>query len=202
MTQAKQTVPHFYLQRDCGMERVLAALETDRGESPAAVSVTHHILRAVGVALERYPELNVQLLPGGLRDLDSIDVGLAVDTGDTLLTPVVRGIAGADVPTVARLTGELVTRARERRLAAADLEGGAITVSNLGMLGVDGFTAIINPPQVMILAVGAIRERLSLQDGEPVQTRYCSLSLACDHRVINGAAGARFLGAICEALEG
>jgi pyruvate dehydrogenase E2 component (dihydrolipoamide acetyltransferase) len=200
MTRAKQTVPHFYLQRDCGMERVLAALEAD-GAGGEPVSVTHHILRAVGVALERFPELNVQLLPGGVRNLDSVDVGLAVDTGDSLLTPVVRGLAGADVHSVARRARELVSRTRERRLEAADLEGGAITVSNLGMLGVDSFTAIINPPQVMILAVGAIRERLSLRDGEPVMSRYCSFSLACDHRVVNGAAGARFLGAVCEALE-
>lgn len=200
MTLAKQTVPHFYLQRDCGMEQVLAALE-GRGADAEPVSVTHCILRAVGVALERYPALNVQLLAGGVRELDSVEVGLAVDTGDSLLTPVVRGIAGADLESVARAVRDLVSRTRERRLEAADLEGGAITVSNLGMLGVDSFTAIINPPQVMILAVGAIRERLSLHDGEPVMTRYCSLSLACDHRVINGAAGARFLSAVCEMLE-
>jgi pyruvate dehydrogenase E2 component (dihydrolipoamide acetyltransferase) len=200
MTLAKQTVPHFYLQRDCDMELVLTALQ-GRGADAEPVSVTHHILRAVGVALERYPALNVQLLPGGVRELDSVEVGLAVDTGDSLLTPVVRGIDGADLESVARTARDLVSRTRERRLEAVDLEGGAITVSNLGMLGVDSFNAIINPPQVMILAVGAIRERLSLRDGEPAMTRYCSLSLACDHRVINGAAGARFLGAVCEVLE-
>tara|TARA_B110000908_G_scaffold134018_1_gene158311 strand:- start:472 stop:1236 length:765 start_codon:yes stop_codon:yes gene_type:complete len=201
MTLAKQTIPHFYLHRDCSMDSVLAAQVALREQSGAAITVNHLLVHAVAAALREYPELNVNVLPGGIRDLDSIDVAIAVDTGESLLTPLVRDIGDADIARVAELAGEVVARTRDKKLTATDLEGGAITVSNLGMLGIDSFTAIINPPQVMILAVGAVREKLVLKDGKPETERYCALSLACDHRVINGAAGASFLAAICRNLE-
>ena len=201
MTQAKQTIPHFYLQRNCAMNSVLAALGGLREQSGQGVTVNHLLVHAVATALRDFPELNVNVLPGGIKDLDTVDVSIAVDTGDSLLTPVVRDIGNADIGKVAELAGDVVERTRNRQLTAGDLEGGAVTVSNLGMLGVDSFTAIINPPQVMILAVGAIQEQLVLQDGQPEMSKFCSLTLACDHRVINGAVGARFLAAICESLE-
>ena len=201
MTLAKQTIPHFYLHRDCSMDSVLAAQVALREQSGASITVNHLLVHAVAAALREYPELNVNVLPGGIRDLDSIDVAIAVDTGESLLTPLVRDIGDADIVRVAELAGEVVARTRDKKLTATDLEGGAITVSNLGMLGIDSFTAIINPPQVMILAVGAVKEKLLLKDGKPETERYCALSLACDHRVINGAVGARFLAAICRNLE-
>ncbi len=201
MTLAKQTIPHFYLQRDCNVEPLLAKLDSLRTDGGVKITVNHLLLRAVASALRLHPELNLNMLPGGVRDLPSIDVAVAVDTGDSLLTPVVRDIGDADILRIAELAGEVVDRARSGQLTQSDIGGGAITVSNLGMLGVDTFTAIINPPQVMILAVGAIREGLALINGQPASTRYMSLTLACDHRVINGAQGARFLAAICEDLE-
>ncbi len=201
MTLAKQTIPHFYLQRDCAMDPALAHLAAIREESGHAVTVNHLLVHAVARALGEYPELNVNVLPGGIRDLETIDVSIAVDTGESLLTPVVRDLGGADIATVAERAGQVVQRTRDRQLEAGDLDGGAVTVSNLGMLGVDSFTAIINPPQVMILAVGAVSQRVVINNGKPESERYCALTLACDHRVINGAAGARFLGSICEAME-
>ena len=201
MTLAKQTIPHFYLHRDCPMDAVLAAQAALREQTGTKITVNHLLIHAVAASLREYPELNVNVLPGGIRDLETIDVAVAVDTGDSLLTPLVRDIGDADVARVAELAGELVARTRDKKLTAADLEGGAIAVSNLGMLGVDSFTAIINPPQVMILAVGSIQEKLVLKDGKPETERYCALSLACDHRVINGAAGAKFLAAICQNLQ-
>lgn len=198
MTLAKQTIPHFYLQRDCPMDQALAALEQVKEKG---VTINHLLVRAVAAALDEFPELNVNVLTGGIRDLDTIDVAIAVDTGESLLTPVLRDIGGADLGTIAEMAGDVVERTRSNRLAPGDLEGGAITVSNLGMLGVDSFTAIINPPQVMILAVGGVQERVVLRDGKAEAARFCSLTLACDHRVINGAAGARFLAAICQNLS-
>jgi pyruvate dehydrogenase E2 component (dihydrolipoamide acetyltransferase) len=201
MTLAKQTIPHFYLQRNCSMDGVLAAQAALREQLGAMITVNHLLVHAVAAALREYPELNVNVLPGGIRQLETIDVAIAVDTGDSLLTPLVRDIGDADIGRVAELAGEVVARTRDKKLTMADLQGGAVTVSNLGMLGVDSFTAIINPPQVMILAVGAVQEKLVLKDGKAEAARYCSLSLACDHRVINGAAGAKFLAAICANLE-
>jgi pyruvate dehydrogenase E2 component (dihydrolipoamide acetyltransferase) len=110
-------------------------------------------------------------------------------------------IGESTLSAVAEASAKLVERTRNKQLNAADLDGGAITVSNLGMLGVTSFTAIINPPQVMILAVGAIQERVIFKDSKPALAQFCALTLACDHRVINGAAGAKFLAAICESME-
>ncbi|TDG13319.1 2-oxo acid dehydrogenase subunit E2 [Seongchinamella unica] len=201
MTLAKQNIPHFYLQRDCTMEAPLAALDALREQSSAPVTINHLLVHAVAGALRAYPSLNINVLPNGIRELDSIDIAIAVETGDSLLTPVIRDIGEADITRIAQLSAEVVARTRNKELTAQDLEGGAITVSNLGMLGVDSFTAIINPPQVMILAVGGIRQRVVLDNGQVTAERFCSLSLACDHRVINGATGARFLAAICEGLD-
>lgn len=201
MTFAKQTIPHFYLHRDCAMDNVLAALESSRAESGVSITVNHVLIHAVAQALEEHPELNLNVSPNGIKQLDSTDVAIAVDTGDSLLTPVVKGIGGSTLSAVAEAATKLVQQTRNKQLSADDLNGGAITVSNLGMLGVTSFTAIINPPQVMILAVGAIGERVILEDGKPVHARFSALTLACDHRVINGAAGARFLAAICESVE-
>ncbi len=201
MTQAKQTIPHFYLQRDCFMESALGSLDALREKSGQPVTVNHLLVSAVARAMGAFPEMNINVLPGGIRDLETIDVSIAVDTGDSLLTPVVRDIGDATIEEIAERAAAIVARTRDNKLAAGDLDGGAITVSNLGMLGVDSFTAIINPPQVMILAVGGLQDRVVLREGKPASARYCSLTLACDHRVINGAAGARFLAAVCDAME-
>jgi pyruvate dehydrogenase E2 component (dihydrolipoamide acetyltransferase) len=201
MTHAKQTIPHFYLQRDCAMDNALVSLEAARAGSGVSLTVNHILIHAVAQALQKHPELNLNVLPQGIRQLDSTDVAIAVDTADSLLTPVVRNIGKADLPVVAAAAAELVERTRNKQLSAGDLDGAAITISNLGMLGVTSFTAIINPPQVMMLAVGAIQERVILKDGKPQLAHFCALSLACDHRVINGAAGARFLAEICETVE-
>lgn len=202
MTLAKQTIPHFYLQRDCDMGGVKAWLDAASAESGTAVTVNHLLVYAAARALRQYPELNLNVLPKGVQRLATADVAIAVDTGSSLLTPVVRDIGGASPADVAAASRSVVERARNRQLNPGDLDGAAITVSNLGMFGVTSFTAIINPPQVMILAVGAIQERVIFREGQPAVGQFCSLTLACDHRVINGAAGARFLAAVCQELEG
>jgi len=201
MTLAKQTIPHFYLHRDCAMDNLLASLQSARAEPGVSITINHVLVHAVAQALEKHPQLNLNVFPNGVRQLDSTDVAIAVDTGDSLLTPVVRNIGEAALPAVAEAAANLVERTRNKQLSPGDLDGGAITVSNLGMLGVTSFTAIINPPQVMILAVGAIQERLVLNDGKPELAHFCALTLACDHRVINGASGARFLAEVCKTME-
>lgn len=201
MTIAKQTIPHFYLQRDCKMGNVPAFLGSARTKSGVSISLTHLLVQSVAGALEKYPELNLNVFPGGIRKINSTDVAIAVDTGDSLLTPVVRDIGKAELSIVAETAAAIVARARNKQLNSGELDGGAITVSNLGMMGVTSFTAIINPPQVMILSVGAIQERVVLREEKPEIERYCELTLGCDHRVINGAAGARFLAHVCETIE-
>lgn len=201
MVMAKQTIPHFHLHRDCPMDAALARLAEHRQNGLPALTVNHLLLQAVAQALGKHPALNLNVRGGSVETLSSIDVALAVDTGETLLTPVIRNLGDATLAQIAEASGNAVERSKKGGLTSADLQGGAITVSNLGMLGVTSFTAIINPPQVMILAVGAVQERLVMRDGSPAVERFCALTLACDHRVINGAAGARFLADICAALS-
>jgi len=200
MVMAKQTIPHFHLHRDCPMDAALARLAQLREGGQAGITVNHLLLQAVARALGKHPSLNLNVRGGSVETLNSVDVALAVDTGETLLTPVIRDIGEATLAQIAEAAGAAVQRCKAGKLTASDLQGGAITVSNLGMLGVTSFTAIINPPQVMILAVGTVQERLVLRGGAPAVERFCALTLACDHRVINGAAGARFLADVCAAL--
>jgi pyruvate dehydrogenase E2 component (dihydrolipoamide acetyltransferase) len=201
MVLAKQTIPHFHLHRDCAMDNALAHIEHLRGESATPVTINHMLLYAVARALQEHPQLNVNVTNSGIEQLASIDVAVAVDNGDTLLTPVIRDIGHKSLADIATTASGVVERTRGGRLSSGDLQGGAITISNLGMLGVTSFTAIINPPQVMILSVGAIQERVVLADGVAAIASFCALTLACDHRVINGASGARFLADICEVVE-
>lgn len=200
MVMAKQTIPHFHLHRDCPMDAALNRLAELRESGQTGITVNHLLLQAVAQALGKHPALNLNLRGGAVETLGSIDVALAVDTGETLLTPVIRDIGNATLAQIAEAAGAAVQRCKTGKLAASDLQGGAITVSNLGMLGVTSFTAIINPPQVMILAVGSVQERLVMREGSPAVERFCALTLGCDHRVINGAAGARFLADVCGAL--
>ena len=200
MVMAKQTIPHFHLHRDCPMDQALAALARHRQAGLSTLTINHLLLNAVAQALGKHPALNVNVRGGSVETLNTIDVALAVDTGETLLTPVIRDIGEATLAQIAEAAGNAVERCKKGGISSADLQGGAVTVSNLGMLGVTSFTAIINPPQVMILAVGGLQERLVMRDGSPAVERFCALTLGCDHRVINGAAGARFLADVCAAL--
>lgn len=200
MVMAKQTIPHFHLHRDCPMDQALAALARHRQDGVPTLTINHLLVKAVAQALGKHPALNVNVRGGSVETLNTIDVALAVDTGETLLTPVIRDIGEATLAQIAEAAGNAVERCKKGGISSADLQGGAVTVSNLGMLGVTSFTAIINPPQVMILAVGGLQERLVMRDGSPAVERFCALTLGCDHRVINGAAGARFLADVCAAL--
>jgi pyruvate dehydrogenase E2 component (dihydrolipoamide acetyltransferase) len=200
MVMAKQTIPHFHLHRDCPMDQALAALARHRQDGLSTLTINHLLLNAVAQALGKHPSLNLNVRGGSVETLNTIDVALAVDTGETLLTPVIRDIGEATLAQIAEAAGNAVERCKKGGISSADLQGGAVTVSNLGMLGVTSFTAIINPPQVMILAVGALQERLVMRDGSPAVERFCALTLGCVHRVINGAAGARFLADVCAAL--
>ena len=201
MVLAKQTIPHFYLRSECRMDCTLAKITDLMAQSERRISVNDAIIAAVGHALSTTPELNLRFEADNVVQLSSIDVSIAVDTGESLLTPVLRDLGSRTLQELSSETAEMIARCKENRLLPADLEGASITVSNLGMLGITDFTAIINPPQVMILAVGAVEKRIIAENDTPQVASLCTLTLACDHRVINGAAGARFMGEIKRYLE-
>jgi pyruvate dehydrogenase E2 component (dihydrolipoamide acetyltransferase) len=200
LTQSKQTTPHFYLRAGVQVDE-LAAVRSRLADAGVRVSVNDLVVRAVALAHTRVPEMNVIWTPDAVRSFTSVDVAVAVSSDRGLLTPVLRGVDQMAVPVLARTTRELVDRARSGALRQHELEGGTITVTNLGMFGVEEFTAIINPPQSAILAVGAARPEPAVHDGELVVRSVMRVVLAVDHRPVDGTVAARWLQSFVQLLE-
>lgn len=198
--EVKPGVPHFYLTVDLEMD---AALQI-RAEAKALetkISVNDLVVKAAAVALRRYPRLNQQFAGDRLLQLTNVDIGVAVAIEDGLITPVIRD---ADQKGLAQLGAEvrdLADRAKRRALKPEEYTGGSLTVSNLGMYGIDSFVAIINPPQAAILAVGAVEPKAVVRDGQIVVRQMMSVTLSGDHRVIDGAVGAEYLKELRSLLE-
>ena len=203
LVEAKQTIPHFYLATEIEVSRLQERRER-RNAEPARprITLTHLIVAAVARALARHPEVNRVWQNDGFDDLDSIDVGVAVHTGQGLLVPVLRGADAMPLDALAREMGALVKRAGAMALTPRDVGGGAITVSNAGMHGVTWMTSIINPGQAAILGVGSERKvfRPDAQ-GAARLAREVGVVLSCDHRVLDGVRALAFLNEVRAALE-
>lgn len=198
---AKREVPHFYVTRSAEVS-ALNGLRREMNALGPKLTVNHFILKAVGRALLAVPEANRIWRDEALFGLRGSDVGMVVDTPDGLLIPVVRNVGHTALDRLSGEAGSLSERARAGRLAREDLEGGAVSVSNLGMAGVESVAPIISPPQSAILGVGAVSELFRPDGaGAPVLRRELVLTLACDHRVFDGMVAARFLEAIVHGLE-
>ena len=194
MVQAKAPVPHFYLTTVVSMDRAWEFREEwNRIEGHPKVSVTDLIVKASALALVRHPEVNASFRGESIRIYRQVHIGIAVALDQGLLTPVLRECQSKTLARIAVESGELAARARAKRLKASELSGATFTVSNLGMFGIDEFSAIINPPEGAILAVGAVREEPVVEDGRIRAGRRVRLTLSCDHRVMDGAMGAQFL---------
>jgi pyruvate dehydrogenase E2 component (dihydrolipoamide acetyltransferase) len=203
LTAAKQQVPHFYLAVDAEMSAVVALrAQLNASQSRQRLTLNHFVLAAVGQALEAMPEINCVWTDEGILSLSSSDVGMAVSTEKGLLVPVLRGVGRRSLGGIAEQAGELIGRAQAGRLSSADMQGGAITVSNAGMHDVTYMTSIINPGQSMILGVGSIREVFRPDDnGQPVIRREMGMVLSADHRVLDGVTGLKFLKLVVHALS-
>jgi pyruvate dehydrogenase E2 component (dihydrolipoamide acetyltransferase) len=201
LTQSKQTVPHFYLSLDCRLDELLKARERINAASPKdgpkayKVSVNDFVIKALALALQRVPNANVTWTDGGMLKHRHSDVGVAVAVEGGLFTPVIRH---AELKTLAEISNEmkdLAERARKRRLAPHEYQGGTTSISNLGMYGITSFDAVINPPHATILAVGAgIKQPVVVGDKVEIAT-IMNCTLSCDHRAVDGALGAELLGA-------
>ncbi|MBK9032773.1 MAG: pyruvate dehydrogenase complex dihydrolipoamide acetyltransferase [Myxococcales bacterium] len=203
LTEAKRDVPHFYLMRRFDPAPLLAfrtrlnALLGDRGK----VSVNDLIVKSAALALRRVPACNAAWVGDAIRRYQRVHVGIAVAIEDGLVTPVVRDADLKGLGVVAAEVADLAKRARERALKGHEITGSTFTVSNLGMFNIERFTAIINPPEAAILAVGGISDEPVVKDGAVVPGKRMTLTLSCDHRVIDGALGAKLLAVIVEQLE-
>jgi pyruvate dehydrogenase E2 component (dihydrolipoamide acetyltransferase) len=202
MQQSWSSVPHFYLQRDCDATRLNSWRDAVRGRAGhEKVTHTDLLVKVCAVALAGHPRVNAQWVGNAAVAQGGINVGIAVATEDALIVPVVHGADRLTLKELATRRGELVSRAREKKLRPDDVSGGTFTISNLGMFGVDAFHAIVNTPQAAILAVGRILDKVVAVNGAAVVRPTLTLTLSFDHRVVDGAEGARFLDTLAALVE-
>jgi pyruvate dehydrogenase E2 component (dihydrolipoamide acetyltransferase) len=201
LTESKATVPHFYLTAEPVVDELLALRKRVNEASPVRVSVNDFVIAAVAAAFGDVPEANVTWSEEGLIAYRSVDISIAVATEAGLVTPVLRGVEGKRLSAIARESAALVSRARDRTLRQHELEGGTFAVSNLGMYGTVEFSAIINPPQSGILAVGAARPQPVVAGAAVVSATVMRCTLSVDHRAIDGALAARWLAAFTARLQ-
>jgi pyruvate dehydrogenase E2 component (dihydrolipoamide acetyltransferase) len=198
LVESKQTIPHYRIVSEVD---VAALIERRASLESQGVSVSALLLRACALALVHHPQVNAQLDGNTLLKFPHADIALAVATDHGLVTPIIRSVDTKPVDAVAREAADLIARARAGRLERPEITGGTFTLSNLGMFGVERFDAIINPPQVGIVAVGAVREVAVVRAGEIGVGRCVTLTYAFDHRVVDGAEGARFAATVREQIE-
>jgi len=195
-------VPTFYLTAELDMERV-SEMRDAMIELGAEYKVSFNdiVLKAVATALTQHPEVNAHWLGDKMRYFNRVHVGMAVAVEDGLITPVIFDADGKGLADIGREARELAKRARDRKLKPEEYMGATFTVSNLGMFGIDHFTAIINPPEAAILAVGGVEERVVAVNGAPTVRKRMNVTMSCDHRVIDGATGAKFLQTLRRLIE-
>jgi pyruvate dehydrogenase E2 component (dihydrolipoamide acetyltransferase) len=199
-TEAWKTVPHFYLNRQIDVSQIVGWREGLRASLPG-VTYTDLLVRKVAACLRLHPQLTSEWRDGTIQRHPEINIGLAVAVDQGLVVPVIRNADQTTVTGIALERQRLVERARAGKLSLEDLSGGTFTISNLGTFGVDSFQAIVNPPQAAILAVGRIIQRVVAIDDQPMVRPTMTLSLSCDHRVVDGVRAARFLGELATSLE-
>ena len=209
LTESKQTVPHFYLSVTCTLTTLMATRERLNASAPKGadgkprwkLSINDFIIKAMGAALQKVPAANVTWAGDAILQHRSSDVGVAVAVEGGLFTPVIRHVEGKTLTAISAEMKELASKARARKLVPSEYQGGTTAISNLGMYGIEQFTAIINPPQATILAVGAALERFVPVNGQPVLASQMVCTLSCDHRAIDGAVGAELLHAFRQLIE-
>jgi pyruvate dehydrogenase E2 component (dihydrolipoamide acetyltransferase) len=205
MTQSWTTTPHFVLMREVDASslmdmraRIVPAVEKRFSVRP---TYTDLLVKLAAVALRAHPRLNGSWHDGQVRTNDQMNIGIATALEEALVVPVIHGADQLSVGDIASRRRDLVDRATTGKLTPTDVAGGTFTITNLGMYGVDGFNAIVNPPQAAILAVGRIADRVVAVDGQPAVRPTMMLTLSCDHRVVDGARAAQFLDELATLVE-
>jgi pyruvate dehydrogenase E2 component (dihydrolipoyllysine-residue acetyltransferase) len=203
MVQSKQQAPHFYVTAEIEVDALSAAAERHNAgrEKADRVTLTAYLIRAVALALAEHPELNAVWNGDTLERWDAVNVGVAIAVDDGLIAPALLDCGSRDVDAIAAALADLTTRTRAGRLKAAEMTDATFTLSNLGMFEVSQFTAIVTPPQVAILATGRAYERPVIRDGAVVVRRIMNATISADHRALDGAGAARFLGALKSRIE-
>jgi len=203
LTEAKQTVPHFYLTLDCRIDALLdlrKKLNASAGEG-GKVSVNDFVIRASALALRKIPDANVSWSDDAILAYQDVDISVAVATPNGLITPIIKQADTKSLRQIATEMRDLAARARDGKLKPQEYQGGTFSISNLGMFGIREFAAVINPPQSCILAVGNGEQRAVVEDGELKIATLMTVTLSVDHRAVDGALGAEYLGAFKILME-
>ncbi len=193
LADSKFTSPHFYLTMEINMDKAIEARKSINEVSPVKVSFNDMVIKAVAAAIRQHPDVNVSWLGDKIRKNQHINIGVAVAVPDGLLVPVVRFADNKSLSHIGAEVKDLAQKATSKKLQPSDWEGSTFTVSNLGMFGIEEFTAIINPPDACILAIGGIKETPVVKNGQVVPGNVMKVTLSCDHRAVDGAVGAAFL---------
>jgi pyruvate dehydrogenase E2 component (dihydrolipoamide acetyltransferase) len=203
LTASTQNIPHFYLTVEIEMDNVLAFRKQINATIPEEkkVSVNDIIVKAAAMALVKHPWVNASFQDKTIRFYEDADISVAVAIEDGLITPVVRAANRKGILAISEEIKELAARAKAKKLQPEEYTGGTFSVSNLGMFGIQEFTAIINPPEAAIIAVGSATEKPVVRNGEIVVRSMMNVTMSCDHRVVDGATGAKFLQTFRQFLE-
>jgi len=201
LSESLFTAPHFYLTMKINMDATIAARTVVNETAPVKISFNDFIVKAVALALKQHPKVNSSWLGDVIRENHHVNIGIAVAVDEGLLVPVLRYADGLSLDEISVSVKEFAKKAKDKKLQPSDWEGSTFTISNLGMFGIDQFTAIINPPDACILAVGGIAQEPVVKNGQIVPGNVMNVTLSCDHRVVDGATGSAFLQTLKANLE-
>jgi pyruvate dehydrogenase E2 component (dihydrolipoamide acetyltransferase) len=201
LSESLFTAPHFYLTMKINMDATIAARTVVNETAPVKISFNDFIVKAVALALKQHPKVNSSWLGDVIRENHHVNIGIAVAVDEGLLVPVLRFADGLSLDEISISVKEFAKKAKDKKLQPSDWEGSTFTISNLGMFGIDSFTAIINPPDACILAVGGITQEPVVKNGQIVPGNVMNVTLSCDHRVVDGATGSAFLQTLKSYLE-
>ena len=199
--ESKFSAPHFYLTMEICMDKLMATRKQVKALTDTKISYNDFIVKATAKALKENKTINASWLGDRIRYYNYVNIGVAVAMDEGLVVPVVRNTDAKSLSQIATEIRSLAGKARERKLTPEEMTGNTFTISNLGMFGIDEFTAIINPPDACILAVGGISPKLVMVDGAVKESHFMKVTLSCDHRVVDGASGAKFLQSLKSILE-
>jgi pyruvate dehydrogenase E2 component (dihydrolipoamide acetyltransferase) len=201
LSESLFTAPHFYLTMKINMDAAIAARTMVNETAPVKISFNDFIVKAVALSLKQHPKVNSSWMGDFIRENHHVNIGIAVAVEEGLLVPVLRFADTLSLSQISVSVKEFAKKAKDKKLQPADWEGSTFTISNLGMFGIDQFTAIINPPDACILAVGGIAQEPIVKNGQVVPGNVMNVTLSCDHRVVDGATGAAFLQTLKNLLE-
>ena len=201
LVSSKNTAPHFYLNVDLEVDSIMEKRTTLNNDSSNKISVNDLLIKCVATALKKHPEININWSDDAILQFENADISVAVATESGLITPIIKNAGNISVQEISSEMKRLSELAHSNKLMPSDYQGGTFSISNLGMLGIKDFTAVINPPQCAILAVGGLQTKVSEHDGNAVFSKVISVTMSCDHRAIDGAVGARFLQTLSEVVR-